>query len=104
MNFTEEEKIKILADLIEIKSVNENEIEVANYLKKLFADYDIDSTIIPVTDTRVNLVAEIGSGHPIMVSLDIWMSCPPVMKVNGQVTLSSSLRKTANCLVVVLTI
>ena len=66
MNFTEEEKIKILADLIEIKSVNENEIEVANYLKKLFADYDIDSTIIPVTDTRVNLVAEIGSGHPII--------------------------------------
>src|SRR5690625_755295 len=64
--FTEEEKIQILADLIEIKSVNENEIEVANYLKKLFAEYDIDSEIVPVTDTRVNLVAEIGNGHPVI--------------------------------------
>ncbi len=66
MKFTEEEKIEILADLIAIKSVNENEIEVANYLKDLFAQYDIDSKIVPVTDTRVNLVAEIGSGHPVV--------------------------------------
>lgn len=64
--FTEEEKIAILADLIEMKSVNENEIEVANYLKALFSEYGIDSTIVPVTDTRVNLVAEIGSGYPIV--------------------------------------
>src|SRR5699024_8987408 len=64
--FTEEEKIAILADLIEMKSVNENEIEVANYLKDLFSEYGIDSTIVPVTDTRVNLVAEIGSGYPIV--------------------------------------
>lgn len=65
-HFTEEEKIKILADLIAIKSVNENEIEVANYLKDLFAEYGIESKIVPVTDTRVNLVAEIGSGHPVI--------------------------------------
>lgn len=64
--FTEEEKIKILADLIAIKSVNENEIEVANYLKDLFAEYGIESKIVPVTDTRVNLVAEIGSGSPVI--------------------------------------
>ncbi len=64
--FTDEEKLNILSDLISMKSVNENEIEVANYLKNLFLDYDIDSTIIPVTDTRVNLVAEIGSGHPVI--------------------------------------
>ncbi|GGA60413.1 ArgE/DapE family deacylase [Ornithinibacillus halotolerans] len=64
--FTEEEKIKILSDLIAIKSVNENEIEVANYLKDLFAQYGIESTIVPVTDTRVNLVAEIGSGKPVI--------------------------------------
>lgn len=64
--FTEKEKIAILADLIEMKSVNENEIEVANYLKALFSEYGIDSTIVPVTDTRVNLVAEIGSGYPIV--------------------------------------
>lgn len=65
-HFTEEEKIKILADLIAIKSVNENEIEVANYLKDLFAEYGIASKIVPVTDTRVNLVAEIGSGSPVI--------------------------------------
>lgn len=65
-HFTKEEKIKILSDIIAIKSVNENEIEVANYLKDLFASYDMESKIIPVTDTRVNLVAEIGSGSPVI--------------------------------------
>lgn len=61
--FTEEEKLKILTDVVAIKSVNENEIEVANYLKDLFAEYEIATNIVPVTDTRVNLVAEIGSGR-----------------------------------------
>ena len=64
--FTKEEKIKILSDVVAIKSVNENEIEVANYLKDLFAEYGIESKIVPVTDTRVNLVAEIGSGKPVI--------------------------------------
>jgi len=64
--FTEEEKLQILEDLIAIKSVNENEIEVANYLKDLFAEYGIESKIVPVTETRVNLVAEIGSGSPVI--------------------------------------
>lgn len=64
--FTDEERIQILADLIAIRSVNENEIEVANYLKELFAKYGIESKIVPVTDTRVNLVAEIGSGKPVI--------------------------------------
>ena len=66
MRFTEEEKIQMLDDLIAMKTVNENEIEVANYLKDLFAKYGIDSKIVPVTDTRVNLVAEIGSGKPVI--------------------------------------
>ncbi|MFD2210788.1 ArgE/DapE family deacylase [Virgibacillus halophilus] len=65
-HFTKEEKIKILYDIIAIKSINENEIEVANYLKSLFAEYGIASKIVPVTDTRVNLVAEIGSGSPVI--------------------------------------
>ncbi|WP_453996229.1 ArgE/DapE family deacylase [Bacillus nitroreducens] len=65
-HFTEEEKIKILSDIIAIKSVNEYEIEVANYLKDLFSEYGIESKIVPVTDTRVNLVAEIGSGSPVI--------------------------------------
>lgn len=66
MKFTEEEKIQYLADIIAIKTVNENEIEVAEYLAELFSNYDIDSKIVPVTDTRVNLVAEIGSGSPVI--------------------------------------
>ena len=65
-HFTEEEKMKILSDVIAMKSVNENEIEVANYLQDLFAKYGIESKIVPVTDTRVNLVAEIGSGRPVI--------------------------------------
>jgi len=65
-HFTVEEKVKILSDIIAIKSINENEIEVANYLKDLFNEYGIESTIVPVTDTRVNLVAEIGSGSPVI--------------------------------------
>jgi succinyl-diaminopimelate desuccinylase len=64
--FTEEEKIKILSDMIAIKSVNENEIEVANYLKDLFAQYGIETKMVPVTNSRVNLVAEIGSGSPVI--------------------------------------
>lgn len=64
--FTEEEKVQMLADIIAMKTVNEDEIKVAKYLKKLFSDYGIDSKIIPVADTRVNLVAEIGDGHPII--------------------------------------
>ncbi|MFC5463613.1 ArgE/DapE family deacylase [Lederbergia graminis] len=64
--FTEEEKLTFLSDIIAIKSVNENEIQVANYLKALFDEYGIESKIVPVTKTRVNLVAEIGSGHPVI--------------------------------------
>lgn len=39
---------------------------MANYLKDLFAEYGIESKIVPVTDTRVNLVAEVGSGSPVI--------------------------------------
>jgi len=47
-HFTEKEKIQLLSDLIAIKSVNENEIEVANYLSDLFSKYDIPSKLVPV--------------------------------------------------------
>lgn len=61
-----EEKVKILADLVGIESVNDNELEVAEYLKSLFAQYNIQSKIIKVADSRANLVAEIGSGKPVL--------------------------------------
>ena len=64
--FQEEDKIKLLADIIEIQSENENEIEVCHYIQNLLAQYDIPSKIIKVSETRANLVAEIGSGSPIL--------------------------------------
>ena len=41
--FQEEDKIKLLADIIEIQSENENEIEVCYYIQNLLAQYDIPS-------------------------------------------------------------
>ena len=54
--FQEEDKIKLLADIIEIQSENENEIEVCHYIQNLLAQYDIPSKIIKVSETRANLV------------------------------------------------
>lgn len=62
--FSEEEKIQILADIIEMNTENDNEIEVCFYLQKLLKKYDIDSEIIKFNDKRANLIAEIGSGSP----------------------------------------
>lgn len=64
--FTDQEKIQILEDLISIKSVNNNEIEVCEYLQKLLAEHDINSDIIKINDSRANLVAEIGKDGPIL--------------------------------------
>lgn len=64
--FTDQEKIQILEDLISIKSVNDNEIEVCEYLQKLLAEHDIKSDIIKINDSRANLVAEIGKDGPVL--------------------------------------
>lgn len=64
--FTPEEKVQILKDLVAIKSVNNDEIEVAKYLHDFLSQYGIDSQILPFNERRANLVAEIGSGHPIL--------------------------------------
>ena len=65
---SEKERIKILSDIIEIQSINDNEIEVAQYLQKLFSSYDIKSDIVKLdgSDTRADLVAEIGEGKPVL--------------------------------------
>lgn len=63
---TIEEKLNILKDLVAFKTVNDNEILVADYLSKLLDKYGISSKIIEVSPRRVNLTAEIGSGHPIV--------------------------------------
>lgn len=61
-----QEYVEILSDIIKIKSVNDNELEVAEYLKNLFQKNGIDSQIIPIKGKRANLVAEIGEGSPVL--------------------------------------
>ncbi|MDT3960450.1 ArgE/DapE family deacylase [Staphylococcus kloosii] len=64
--FSEDEKVQILSDLVNIQSVNDNELDVCNYLHQLFKAHNIYSEIINISDTRANLVAEIGSGKPVL--------------------------------------
>lgn len=64
--FSEKEKIQLLADIIELQTENNNEIEVCHYLKNLFDKYDINSKILKVNEQRANIVAENGSGSPIL--------------------------------------
>ncbi|WP_436862102.1 ArgE/DapE family deacylase [Staphylococcus caeli] len=65
---TNEARVKILSDIIEIQSVNEKELDVAHYLQQLFKKYDIQSEILQLDgeDSRANLVAEIGNGKPVV--------------------------------------
>lgn len=65
--FTDEEKIKILSDIVAIETVDRNEEDVANYLATLLGEYGIDSKVIPTgIPGRANLVAEIGAGSPVL--------------------------------------
>lgn len=64
--FTADEKVKILTDIVAIKSVNDHELEVAQYFKGLFDQHNIDAKIIELGGSRANLVATIGSGHPVI--------------------------------------
>lgn len=64
--FTDDERIQIFSDLVAIKSVNDHETDVAKYIQKLLKKHDIEAKILPISETRADLVAEIGSGHPIL--------------------------------------
>ncbi|EOD8500987.1 ArgE/DapE family deacylase [Staphylococcus aureus] len=64
--FNEKEKIQLLADIVELQTENNNEIDVCNYLTDLFDKYDIKSEILKVNEHRANIVAEIGNGSPIL--------------------------------------
>lgn len=64
--FTDEQKVQLLADLIAIQSVNDHEELVAQYLKRVLTDHDIDARIVPVSSGRANLIAEIGHGTPVL--------------------------------------
>lgn len=43
--FSNKEKVQILSDIVAIETVNDNEIEVCNYLEQLFSNYGIESKI-----------------------------------------------------------
>ncbi|HGN7302233.1 TPA: ArgE/DapE family deacylase [Staphylococcus aureus] len=64
--FSEKEKIQLLADIVELQTENNNEIDVCNYLTDLFDKYDIKSEILKVNEHLANIVAEIGNGSPIL--------------------------------------
>ncbi len=61
-----EERVKILSDIVSIKTVNSNELEVAQYFERLFSQYEIRSYIDIVADGRANLIATVGSSHPVI--------------------------------------
>ena len=61
-----EERVKILSDIVSIKTVNSNELEVAHYFERLFSQYGIRSHIDTVTDGRANLIATVGSSQPVI--------------------------------------
>ncbi|WEV51833.1 ArgE/DapE family deacylase [Lactobacillus sp. ESL0731] len=65
----QEQKMQILQDLIALHSVNGDELPVANYLKNLLDKAGIKNKILPLKDeaNRANLVAELGSGKPVLV-------------------------------------
>ncbi|KAI4315884.1 ArgE/DapE family deacylase [Lactobacillus intestinalis] len=65
-SFTDDEELKILQDLIAIHSVNNHEMEVARYLQKLLKKHDISAKILRFSETRGDLIAEIGSGKPVL--------------------------------------
>nr|UKS68716.1 ArgE/DapE family deacylase [Lactococcus garvieae] len=62
--------IKILQDVVQINSVNGNEEEVAKYLRELLQEHDIESKIIPYSEGRASLVAEIGNGNGPVIGFD----------------------------------
>lgn len=58
-----EKQAKILKDLIHINSVNGNELDVADYLARLFAQYGMDAKVDAFGERRANLIVEFGPGN-----------------------------------------
>lgn len=61
MIFINSEHIKVLEELISIKSVNGNEKEAADYLSDLLSRYGIESKHLTYDKNRDNLIAEYGN-------------------------------------------
>ncbi|AKV54944.1 peptidase M20 family protein [Bifidobacterium actinocoloniiforme DSM 22766] len=63
---TNEEKLELLRKLVAFQSVNGHELPVAEFIKSLLAKEGIESEIVPTGEDRADLVASIGSGHPVL--------------------------------------
>ena len=63
----------ILSDLIQIQSVNPpgKEMEVANYLKRLFDEYHIPNEIVADSSGRGSFIAHLGEGQKTLLFLKI---------------------------------
>lgn len=60
------EKIEVLKKLIQIDTTNGNEKEAADYLKKVFEAYQINSKEVFYTKDRTSLVTEVGYGKKVL--------------------------------------
>lgn len=60
------DKVDLLQKMIEVKSVNGNEKDVADILKKVLDDAGIQNELLPFGDNRANLIATLGQGHPVL--------------------------------------
>ena len=60
------ERIAILEKSISIKTDGHNEQELAEYLKKILKDHNIESTEIPFATGRSNLIVSMGHGDRIL--------------------------------------
>lgn len=69
-NMEKEKQIEILANLIAIDSVNDNEAKVADYITSLFEPYkdreDVDIKRVTYAPNRDNLVVTIGKGKKVL--------------------------------------
>lgn len=63
---SDDEKMRLLTDLIAFKSVNGGEAEVAKYIQQQLSRHGIDSTLQKVADGRDNLIATVGHGKPVI--------------------------------------
>lgn len=94
---SKEKYIEVLQDVIQIKSENNNEEEVARYYQKLLADHGIESDLVEFSKGRSSLVAEVTngsgpvlalSGHMDVVSagnLEDWVHDPFAAEIEDEV-------------------
>lgn len=59
---TDQEGIRFLQDIVRIRTENDNETEVAEYIKDLLARHGIDSQLVELEPGRSSLVAEVSNG------------------------------------------